>query len=167
MKFKTNQKTLDKNISNVISAVNNSAHAPILQNIKIDVADNRVEYTIQYFLNLGYTYLQSVGIAENLKQKGMISGPRGAGLFSSFGLAEWNGERLKNLKAFSNTYQLFTTQLDFIAFELNGTQRSANIRLLETERYNGDKGSLKVFAKYYLKMDFASLEKLSGIGDYE
>ena len=76
-------------------------------------------------------------------------------------------KRLKNLKAFSNTYELFTTQLDFIAFELNGTQRSANIRLLDTERYNGDKGSLKVFAKYYLKMDFPSLEKLSAIGDYE
>ena len=45
MKFKTNQKTLDKNISNVISAVNNSAHAPILQNITIDVADNRVKLT--------------------------------------------------------------------------------------------------------------------------
>jgi hypothetical protein len=97
----------------------------------------------------------------------MISGARGESLFSAFGLAEWNGERLKNLKAFSNTYELFTTQLDFIAFELNGTQRSANIRLLDTERYNGDKGSLKVFAKYYLKMDFPSLEKLSAIGDYE
>ncbi len=132
-----------------------------------DVDSNRVEYTLQYFLNLGYTYVQSLGIAENLSQKGMISGTRGESLFSSFGIAEWNGERLKNLKAFSNRYELFTTQLDFIAFELNGTQRSANIRLLQTEKFKGEKGSLKVFAKYYLKMDIANLTKLESQGDYE
>ena len=132
-----------------------------------DVDSNRVEYTLQYFLNLGYTYMQSLGIAENLSQKGMVSGARGEGLFSPFGIAEWNGERLKNLKAFSNTYELFTTQLDFITFELNGTQRSANIRLLQTDRFKGEKGSLKVFAKYYLKMDLAKLTKLKSQGDYE
>ena len=160
------QKFDDNSLSASQLTIRNSSSIPGKFGLQ-NVADNRAEYTIQYFLNLGYTYLQSVGIAENLKQKGMISGTRGKSLFSAFGLAEWNGERLKNLKAFSNTYELFTTQLDFIAFELNGTQRSANIRLLETERYNGEKGSLKVFAKYYLKMDFPSLEKLESQGDYE
>ena len=142
-----------------------------IKNRILDVPDatiknNRIEFSLQFFLNLGYSYIQAKGITENLSLKGMISGFRGEKESGSFGIAEWSGERFKNLKAFSENFKLFTTQLEFIAFELNGTQRSANIRLLQTDRYNGKKGSLYIFAKYYLKLDLLQLEQLESKGNY-
>jgi hypothetical protein len=142
-----------------------------IKNAVLDVPDatiknNRIEFCLQFFLNLGYSYIQAKGITENLSQKGMVSGFRGEDESGRFGVAEWSGERFKNLKAFSETFKRFTTQLEFIAFELNGTQRSANIRLLQTDRYSGEKGSLNIFAKYYLKLDLLQLEQLESKGDY-
>lgn len=116
----------------------------------------------QFFLNLGYTFPQAIGITENFKQLGMISGFRGSdGESGLFGLAEWGEVRLSNLKAFSNTWKNFDTQLEFVEYELNTSFRSAKIRLVLTDKYKGKKGSYLTFAKYYLKKDFVTLSKLT------
>lgn len=136
-----------------------------------ETIENRVEYSLQFFLNLGYTYPQSVGITDNLLQQGMYSGNReGEGDdvgIGSFGLIKFKGMRLRKLKAFSTTYTKFTSQLKFIAYELNGEYRSANIRLLESERIKGLKGSLYVFSKYYMKLSSEELDNLKLVGEYE
>jgi len=131
------------------------------------IITRRKEFCLQFFLNLGYSLQQSAGITENLGQNNMTSGASGDNELNGFGVGKWTGERFKNLKAFSSSFSLFSKQLEFIAFELRGTQRSANIRLLETERFGGEKGSLNIFAKYYLKKDLKELDNLKSEGDYE
>ena len=121
----------------------------------------RKEYTFQYFLNAGYDYNQSRGITENLSKLQFISGFRGSDKLSGkFGLAEWKAQRFINLKSFSSLYKNFSTQLDFIQWELNGTFRSANIRLLNTDKFGGGDGSMYIFAKHYLKFDTERLDTL-------
>jgi hypothetical protein len=141
------------------------------------IKKNRLEFSLQFFLNLGYTYNQSVGITENLSQMlGMMTGSEGIDESEEeppealFGIAGWTGIRLGNLKAFSPRYRTFTTQLEFIAFELRGTLRSVNLRLIETKTIGGEKGSLNIFAKYYLKLkphELTRLLKRENLGDYE
>lgn len=131
------------------------------------IITRRKQFCLQFFLNLGYSLQQSAGITENLGQNNMTSGASGDNELNGFGVGKWTGERFKNLKAFSSSFSLFSKQLEFIAFELRGTQRSANIRLLETERFGGEKGSLNIFAKYYLKKDLKELDNLKSEGDYE
>ena len=127
----------------------------------IETKKERKEYTFQYFLNAGYTYNQSRGITENLSKLQFISGFRGSDKLSgAFGLAEWNAQRFINLKSFSSLYKNFSTQLDFIQWELNGTFRSANIRLLNTDKFGGGDGSMYIFAKHYLKFDTERLDTL-------
>jgi hypothetical protein len=141
------------------------------------IKKNRLEFSLQFFLNLGYTYNQSVGITENLSQMlGMMTGSEGIDESEEeppealFGIAGWTGIRLGNLKAFSPRYRTFTTQLEFIAFELRGTLRSVNLRLIETKTIGGEKGSLNIFAKYYLKLkpnELTGILKRENLGDYE
>jgi len=141
------------------------------------IKKNRLEFSLQFFLNLGYTYNQSVGITENLSQmQGMMTGSEGIDESEEeppealFGIAGWTGIRLGNLKAFSPRYRTFTTQLEFIAFELRGTLRSVNLRLIETKTIGGEKGSLNIFAKYYLKLkpnELTGILKRENLGDYE
>jgi len=127
----------------------------------IETKKERKEYTFQYFLNAGYTYNQSRGITENLSKLQFISGFRGSDKLSgAFGLAEWKAQRFINLKSFSSLYKNFSTQLDFIQWELNGTFRSANIRLLNTDKFGGGDGSMYIFAKHYLKFDTERLDTL-------
>ena len=127
----------------------------------IETKKQRKEYTFQYFLNAGYTYNQSRGITENLSKLKFISGFRGSDKKTgAFGLAEWKNQRFINLKSFSSLYKNFSTQLDFIQWELNGTFRSANIRLLNTDKFGGGDGSMYIFAKHYLKFDTERLDTL-------
>ncbi|MDC6463673.1 hypothetical protein PQZ07_00075 [bacterium] len=154
-----------KNLFNTFSLAkitSGSSGAPNGQNAVKKAKDARSEYCLQFFLNLGYTFPQAIGITENFKQLGMISGFRGSdGESGLFGLAEWGEVRLSNLKAFSNTWKNFDTQLEFVEYELNTSFRSAKIRLVLTDKYKGKKGSYLTFAKYYLKKDFVTLSKLT------
>jgi hypothetical protein len=105
---------------------------------------NRQKVCIQFFLNLGYTMNQAIGIASGLTTSSRMMTGRD-------GIASWGDERYKNLKTFSNDYLLFTTQLQFVAYELRGLENAANIRLLNTENLEGRDGSCEVFVKYYLR----------------
>ncbi len=67
------------------------------------------------------------------------------------GLADWSESRIVDLKSFSNDYRTFFTQNSFIAYELRGTQSAANIRLLQSDKIEGDRGTCSIFCKYYLK----------------
>lgn len=105
---------------------------------------NRQKVCIQFFLNLGYTINQAIGITAGLSTSSRMMTGRD-------GIASWGDERYKNLKTFSNDYLLFTTQLQFVAYELRGLENAANIRLLNTENLEGRDGSCEVFVKYYLR----------------
>jgi hypothetical protein len=83
-----------------------------------------------------------------------------------YGIAGWTGVRLRHLKEFSDSGTDFSDQLEFIMWEFNGTMRDSYIRLLETDRYGGDDGSFKVFAKYYLKESLSRLRELRPVNTY-
>jgi len=141
-----------------------SKGAPNGQTAVKKAKEKRKEYCLQFFLNVGYTFPQATGITENFFLLEMISGFRGSDEESGlFGIAEWDDERLTNLKSFSNSWKLFTTQLEFVEYELNTSFRSAKIRLTQTDKYKGSKGSFVTFAKYYLKKDFVTLNKLKNL----
>jgi hypothetical protein len=56
------------------------------------------------------------------------------------GLMGWSDIRFTRLKAFSNTWWHFSTQLSFILFELNSSHIDANIRILNSDVIDQSKG---------------------------
>jgi len=125
--------------------------------ISIGVRRDREKTAVSFFLNLGYSIKQAIGITAGLSfVSGMITGvntqSRGIGAFTTL--------RYTELSKFSNDYNNFLTQLSFIAYELNGTQTSTNIRLLNSDILN-DKGICYIVSKYYLNRP--DQESISGI----
>lgn len=107
---------------------------------------HRISEAFKFFLSSGYTSKQSAAIVSNIDSSSrMVTGGQG--------LALWTGQRFNDLKKFSNEWKLFTTQLLFILYELNGTQTNSNIFLLQSNSLN-DKtfGCQVIFAKKYLKL---------------
>lgn len=125
--------------------------------ISTEIKRDREKTSVAFFLNLGYSIKQAIGITAGLsKVSGMITGvntqSRGIGAFTAL--------RYTELQKFSNTYNNFLTQLSFVAYELNGTQTSTNIRLLNSDILN-DKGICYIVSKYYLNKP--DQESISGI----
>lgn len=117
-------------------------------NINNLVKLSREKTAVKFFLNLGYTVKQSIGMSSGLT---LASGQRTGVNRQSRGLADFPKERYTDLQNFSNNYQQYFTQLEFIAYELNGSQTSANIRLLQSDKLEGKNGICEIFCKYYLK----------------
>lgn len=90
---------------------------------------------IKYFENKGLSSHQAAGIAGNLFAESSFNtialGDKG----KSFGLAQWNNGRLKNLKNFAKSTNRsennLATQLDFIWKELNTTEKNALDHLIK------------------------------------
>ena len=118
----------------------------------------RQQTAIRFFLNIGYTLKQSVGIVATLSH---ASGMRTGENVQSRGLAKYSVARFTDLKRFDSSFLSFNTQLAFIAFELRGTQKTANIRVLQSERLEGENGVPHIFSKYYIKESDASFIKQS------
>lgn len=116
-------------------------------NINNLVRLSREKTAVKFFLNLGYTVKQSVGISAALSYS---SGQRTGVNRQSRGLANFSRERYTDLQNFSNNYQQYLTQLAFIAYELNGTKTGANIRLLQSDKLEGKNGIAEIICKYYL-----------------
>lgn len=116
-------------------------------NINNLVRLSREKTAVKFFLNLGYTVKQSVGISAALSYS---SGQRTGINRQSRGLANFSRERYADLQNFSNNYQQYLTQLAFIAYELNGTKTGANIRLLQSDKLEGKNGIAEIICKYYL-----------------
>ena len=117
-------------------------------NINNLIKSAREQAAISFFLNLGYTLNQTIGIVSSISYwSGMRTGINVRGK----GLVGWSDVRWKDLKAFSNDYLKFTTQLEFIAYELKTTESQSNIRLLDTKNIEGRNGSVETFIRYYTK----------------
>lgn len=116
-------------------------------NINNLVKLSREKTAVKFFLNLGYTVKQSIAIASGLSYS---SGMRTGVNVQARGLANFPNGRYLDLQNFSNKYQEFLTQLTFIAYELNGSQTGANIRLLQTDKLEGKDGACEIFSRYYL-----------------
>lgn len=110
--------------------------------------NNREKVAVKFFLNLGYTIKQSVSIVAGLSNASqMTTGVTGK---DGKGIGNFNTDRYRKLQNFSNDYELFTTQLRFVAYELNNEKAQANILLIQSDKVEGPKGTAEIFARYYL-----------------
>jgi hypothetical protein len=115
-------------------------------NISTTVKIARQNTAVKFFLNVGYTEKQAIGLTAGLS---IASGMRTGINPQAKGLVAFSDRRFADLKKFSNQSDNFLTQLAFVAYELNGTQSSANIRLLQSDRLD-NKGICHIVGKYYL-----------------
>jgi hypothetical protein len=126
-----------------------------------NIIKHRKLLTVQFFQNQGYDYKPSIAIAESLSRKGFISGFRGSNpKTGGFGLVSWKNKRFTELKKFSSKYKLFTTQLEYIAHELNTNKKSVQQNIKSSESLFGKKGSIYIFAKDYMKLSEEELDNL-------
>lgn len=108
----------------------------------------RIKVTTEFLLNLGLTLNQAIAVTACLLQASqMRTGEYPGGQ----GIASWSRNRYADLKAFTNDYNTFYGQLAFVAYELNGTERQALIKLLNTENIDGSDGAVEVVCRYYLR----------------
>lgn len=116
----------------------------------------------RFLMNLGYSKANASGIAGNIYVESKYD-PKAIGdNGTSFGLAQWHKSRWESLKKWSNERGLdvnkFETQLKFIDWELNNTEKKAKRELLEQKT---PQDSAFAFAKYYERPKFISEERMS------
>lgn len=116
----------------------------------------RENTAVRFFLNVGYTQKQAIGITAGLSQ---VSSMRTGESPVSKGIGAYSERRYADLQKYSNASASFLTQLAFVAYELNGTQSSANIRLLQSDRLD-NKGICHIFGKYYLERDAKVIKQI-------
>jgi len=106
--------------------------------------DKRVQHSVQFLLNLGYTENQAIAITSGLFiSSRMVTGQTG--------IADFSNLRFSNLIAFSSSFRKFTTQLEFVVFELRGEKQNANIKILQTDSLEGTNSLPEIVTKYYLE----------------
>lgn len=103
-----------------------------------------------FLMSLGYSKANASGIAGNIYTESKYD-PKAIGdNGTSFGLVQWHKSRWDRLINWSNQrgldINLFDTQLRFIDWELNNTEKKAKSELLAT---NTPRESAFAFAKYY------------------
>lgn len=109
------------------------------------------EKAYQHFISLGYSPEASAGIVGNLLYESNLNttaeGDKGYKGGSSFGIAQFRGERLNRLKSmYGKDWNNFDNQLQFVEWELNNTHKKAGNLLRNTTdvHYAG-----QVFSDYY------------------
>lgn len=95
---------------------------------------DRGSYAVQFYEKLGYTREQAAGIVGNLIQESNLQSSGAVGdNGTAFGVAQWRGERLSELKRFAasrgKSWEDFDTQLAFVDVELQNRERSAYSKL--------------------------------------
>ena len=104
----------------------------------------------RFLMGLGYSKSNASGIAGNIYTESKYDPQAIGDNGTSFGLAQWHKSRWDRLKNWSNerglNINLFDTQLRFIDWELNNTEKKAKSELLST---NTPRDSAYAFAKYY------------------
>lgn len=115
------------------------------------VKRNREKTSVNFFLNVGYTLNQAIGITAGLTRiSEMTVGKPGIGNFSE--------SRYNELSNFKETRNSFSTQLKFVLYELNTSKTGANVRLLQADKIEGKNGIAEVISKYYLDGKISSSE---------
>jgi len=139
---------------------------------------NKEEYAYKKMLSYGWTPDQAAGIVGNLKYESGFNtsaeGDIGYKGGSSFGIAQFRGKRLDNLRQmYGSNWKDLDNQLDFVNWELNNTHKKVGDRLRNTQGiYNtgaliSDKYEIPA-KKFHQNKDrqkavFSVYEKYSGV----
>ena len=116
----------------------------------------------RFLMSLGYSKANASGIAGNIYVESKYD-PKAIGdNGTSFGLAQWHKSRWDSLKKWSSergfNINRFETQLKFIDWELNNTEKKAKRELLQQKT---PQDSAFSFAKYYERPQFISDERMN------
>jgi hypothetical protein len=108
---------------------------------------------VQFFKNKKYTDYQVAAFVGSLLQESQLN-PTLTNSKGAYGIAQWLDDRLESLKKFKKGWDTLNVQLEFIEYELKGTEKLAGDRLKSSisleeavtaaalyERYKGIKGS--------------------------
>ena len=116
----------------------------------------------KFLMSLGYSKSNASGIAGNLYTESKYDPQAIGDNGTSFGLAQWHKSRWDKLKNWSNErgldINLFDTQLRFIDWELNNTEKKAKSELLAT---NTARESAFAFAKFYERPQRIAEERMN------
>ena len=145
--------------SDVIAPFHNtptdSAQASASDSVKgSSVPNERAQQAYQFFLNNGFSNYAAAGIVGNLYHEsgGLNTKILGDGK-KSIGLAQWNGNRRKNLEAFAKkkgkSIDDFQTQLEFVLHELNSDDTFMKKALKGLHSAKSVKDATMSFMKYY------------------
>jgi hypothetical protein len=92
----------------------------------------RRDVAVKFFLSNGYSIKQACAIVGAISRTNSTFDTTYTNVGGT-GLMGWTDVRFTRLKAFSNEWWHFSTQLSFIAYELNTTHVDANIRILNSD----------------------------------
>ncbi|HRZ85922.1 MAG TPA: phage tail tip lysozyme [Candidatus Paceibacterota bacterium] len=134
---------LEKFTRNLFNQGNNLDQLNTFDENDLSSLDERIKYSCYYFQINGYSAEQAAGIIGNLivESPGLDSTAYGD-YGKSYGIAQWKGDRLVNLRSFESvaglSYSDFKTQLEFILDELDSSYFSnAKKDLLRQETVEG------------------------------
>jgi len=116
----------------------------------------------RFLMGLGYSKSNASGIAGNLYTESKYNPQAIGDNGTSFGLAQWHKSRWDRLKNWSRERGLninsFETQLKYIDWELNNTEKKAKKELL---KQTTPRDSAFAFAKYYERPQRISQERMN------
>ena len=116
----------------------------------------------RFLMGLGYSKSNASGIAGNLYTESKFNPQAIGDNGTSFGLAQWHKSRWERLKNWSRERGLninsFETQLKYIDWELNNTEKKAKSELLATTT---PRDSAFAFAKYYERPQRIAQERMN------
>jgi tape measure domain-containing protein len=140
---------------------------PVMQNLPADVTA-RMKQAMEHLMSKGWSREAASGIVGNLHGESRLNPnarAKGDGRdgSDSIGIGQWNSDRARNLMAFAGrqgkNWNDFTTQLDFIDWELRNTEGKAGSRLRMAP--NSAVAS-DVFMREYERPSAASIAKSGG-----
>lgn len=118
---------------------------------KNPLAETRVGAAIDFLVKQGFSVNQAYGIAGNLQVESYDSLDPTASDGHAFGIAQWQDDRLEDLKQFArdnqSDYTAFETQLAFLVYELQHKERG-NWQKVLSESVNG---TPEEYASYFDK----------------
>lgn len=127
-------------------------------------AGERKSRAVQRLVEKGYSPHAAEGVADNLFDESAFN-PKAVGdNGTAFGLAQWRGDRLKNLKQFaasqSRDWQDFDTQLDFVDHEMkNGLDEGAKIAYAKLQQAPDKDSAYNAFVQHYERPSADNLAK--------
>jgi hypothetical protein len=83
---------------------------------------------VQFFRNKGYTDFQISALVGGLLQESGLN-PGLTNSIGAYGIAQWLGPRLESLKKFKSGWNQLGVQLEFVEYELRGTEKLAGNKL--------------------------------------
>lgn len=93
-----------------------------------EIAMKNISIAVDKFKSAGYNKFATAALIGGLIQESNLKSDL-TNSIGAYGIAQWLGDRLNNLKKFRTSFSTLSTQLDFIVYELNNSEAAAGKKL--------------------------------------